>query len=111
MEIIDQLLAVSPRIALVLVLCVIGFLMKRSPLPNWLIPWILLILGGAGYTVMADVKDEDYTAKLIFYNVVLGMLLGAASVGLHSTVRTIFPFLFPEKGETEMIKKNEEEKK
>lgn len=107
MEAIDQLVAVSPRIALVLLLNVIGYWMKRSQVPNWLIPMTLMVLGGAGYTIFADVKDDDYTAKLITHNVVIGALLGASSVGLHSAVRNVFPFLFPPKGDTAIIAKKE----
>lgn len=107
---IDQLMAVSPRIALVIILCVIGYWMKRSPFPNWAIPWSLMILGAVGWTVMADRKNDDYTAQWITYNVILGMLLGAASVGLHQAVRTLFPFLFPPKGDTmQFTKKDVEE--
>ncbi len=110
MDVLDQLLAVSPRIALVLVLCVVGYWLKRSPLPNWIIPWALIVLGALAYPIIADVKDDD-TAQLVIFNVMLGMLFGAASVGLHQAVRTFFPFLFPEKGQTEMIKKKDVEGK
>lgn len=111
MDVIDQLLAVSPRIALVLVLCVIGYYLKRSPIKNWLIPWLLIAMGGTAYPIIASVKNDDYTAQLVLANILLGILLGAASVGLHQIVRTIFPFLFPDKGQTELIKKNDVEEK
>lgn len=107
MGFIEQLFSLSPRIVIVLVLCVIGYWMKRSPVPNWTIPWTLMVLGGVGFTVMADIKDDDYTAKFITYNAGLGMLLGASSVGLHSAVRPLFPFLFPPKGDTVMIEKKD----
>lgn len=107
MDAIEQLFAVSPRIALVLVLCVIGFWMKRSPAPNWTIPLVLMVLGAIGFTVMADIKDDDYTAKFITHNAIIGMLLGASSVGLHSAVRPLFPFLFPPKGHTEILNKKD----
>lgn len=107
MGVIDQLLAVSPRVALVLVLCVIGYWMKRSPLANWFIPLTLMVLGAVGFTLVAYKKDDDYTAQLITHNVIIGMLLGASSVGLHGTVRTFFPFLFPDKGQTELLKKSD----
>ena len=109
MDIVEQLVSVSPRIALVLVLCVVGYWLKRSPFPNWMIPWVLILLGAIAYPVMADWKDDDYTAQLVMLNVLLGMLLGAASVGLHQTVRTLFPFLFPPKGQTEILNKKDAE--
>lgn len=104
MDIIDQLTAVSPRFALVLALCVIGFWLKRSPVPNWVIPWVLVLLGGVVFPIIAEVKNDDYTASLIVYNVLIGILMGAASVGLHQAMRPMFPFLFPQ-GNTTIIKK------
>lgn len=95
MEALDQLLAVSPKIALVLGLNVIGYYLKRSPIWSWLIPLILILLSAIAWPIIADVKDDDYTARLVTYNVLIGILLGAASIGLHQVVATTFPCLFP----------------
>ena len=109
MDAIEQLLSVTPHVGLVLCLNVIGYWLKRSPIKDWLIPLILIPLAAIAWPIIADVKDDDYTAQLVTRNVIVGILLGAASIGLHQVVRAVFPFLFPEKGNTEIIKKNDVE--
>lgn len=44
---------------LIPVLYVLGLLLKKTPfIPDWLIPWILLVLGMLGGFVLADFKVE-----------------------------------------------------
>lgn len=60
---------------------VIVFLMKAvkmSPIPNWLIPWLAFIFGGLGYSLV-----NGFTR----YNIVIGLLVGGASVGLHQAYK------------------------
>lgn len=109
MDMLDQILSVTPHVGLVLCLNVLGYWLKRSPVKDWLIPFILLPLAAIAWPIIADVKNDDYTAQLVTRNVIVGILLGAASIGLHQIVRKIFPFLFPERGDTMIIKKDDVE--
>ena len=101
MEMLDQLTVIAPKVALVLALNVLGFYLKRSPIRNWVIPWTLIALGMIVWPIIAETKDDDYTAKWITHNVIIGVLLGAASIGLHQVVTQVFPFLFPKSKEDE----------
>lgn len=101
MEILDQLGTQSPKILFALVLCVLGWRLKRSRMPNWAIPWILIALGTAGFPFIAKFQNADYTAEMITTNALVGFLIGAASVGLHGTFKHTMPVLFSDNGNGE----------
>lgn len=103
MEIVEQLTTQSPKVILALVLCVIGWRLKKSPCPNWIIPFVLMIAGGTAYPFIARAHDVDYTSALVLTNVLIGLLIGGASVGLHQTVKQVMPFLFAN-GDTDIEK-------
>lgn len=107
MEIIDQLTTQSPKAALAFALCFIGFFLKKSPLPNWVIPILLMVSGGVAYPFIAAAQNIDYTSALITTNVIIGITLGGASVGLHQLLKNMFPVLFPSNGDTQIIKNDE----
>jgi len=69
-QIIDYI--VKEMYILIPVLYIIGTLLKRSPkLPNWLIPWILLILGIVGCCLLDGMSIQ---------NVIQGILVAGVSV-------------------------------
>lgn len=70
---------------LVGVMNMIGFALKKSPIQNWAIPWILMILGAAGYPfVSPDCHLSDVQSVVL--HVIQGVFFGGAAVGLHQGV-------------------------
>ncbi len=84
----ENLTELSPPLALAFALNVIGYLLKQSPIPNWLIPLILLTLGGAAYPFIAEAGKISYHVNNpMVFNVIIGLCIGGASTGLHQVFR------------------------
>lgn len=104
LEDISQLKAIP----LTFVACnAIGILLKRSPVQNWMIPWVLLGLGMALYPFICDPSQVPYNVRSpLVHSLVLGALIGLGSVGGHQTLIT---FLRPpEDGGTTFLKRQKE---
>lgn len=71
-----ELLSLSPHALLGLALMMLGVALKRSPLPDWLIPFIIMGVGAAVYPLLVSTGS-------IGYRVVTGFVIGATTVGLH----------------------------
>lgn len=50
----NELLDVSPPILLATVLNVVGYWLKKSPIKDWYIPFILVLLGMVAYPFICD---------------------------------------------------------
>lgn len=46
---------------------IIGFLLKKSPVASWLIPWVLVILGGAIYPFVIDLETGHTWVREVIY--------------------------------------------
>lgn len=84
-DIINSLFTASPPVLLMLVLNGIGIALKRTPkMPNWAIPWALIILGGIAYPFVgewsATVKSARFPTGLM---VIYGVGIGLAAVGFY----------------------------
>jgi hypothetical protein len=78
----------SPPVLLALVLNGIGLFLKRSPINDWLIPFILIALGAIIYPFIADVAEvAEGTRNATAYRVVVGAAIGVVSVGAHATIK------------------------
>jgi hypothetical protein len=65
---------------LAIVIGIIGRALKLIPaIPDWIIPWSALVMGGVGYPLLA----KSWTAM----SVVVGLITGATVVGLYQTGR------------------------
>lgn len=95
-ETIDQILQMSPPVALCIVLNVIGFLLKKAPnVANWVIPFVLVVLGTILYPLIADAGKVGFACKNPMIVLALyGFLIGAASVGLNQFTRQIMGRFF-----------------
>lgn len=77
---INSLFQLAPPLVLLLALNVVGLGLKKSPVPDWLIVWILPGLGAALYPHIADwAGTASYTVK---HPIVLNALYGVAVGGL-----------------------------
>jgi uncharacterized membrane protein YqaE (UPF0057 family) len=78
----------SPTILLAVVLNGVGVFLKRSPLKDWLIPFVLIALGALIYPFIADVTElHSGTRNATAYRVVVGSAIGVISVGVHATLK------------------------
>lgn len=84
----DQFTHAPAHLLLLLVMLTIGILIKKSPTPNWLIPWILIILGAFGYPLLASAKNIDPSyPNPDFVLRLYGGMLGIASIVVHMQLR------------------------
>lgn len=105
---IDQLLELSPPVALLGVLMLLGFYLKRSPFPSWAIPITLGVLGGGSYPFIADLSKVSFqVANPTVLNVIIGVLIGLAGPGIQSQFQNILErFLPPDKPKDSNEKNN-----
>lgn len=92
MELFDitysDIATLSPPLLLALVLNGVGVFLKRSPINDWIIPFILILLGAIIYPFIADVAEvAQGTRNATAYRVVVGAAIGVISVGVHATLK------------------------
>ena len=107
MELIKDLLQVSPPIALALALNLVGMAMKKSPLANWLIPWTLIALGAIVFPWISDYSKINFQCRNpMVLNSIYGATIGGLAVGLHEGITT---FLDARKktGGTDFVKRSD----
>ena len=82
--IIKQILEVSPPVGLAIFLNVIGYLMKKSPIPSWTIPWTLILIGGAIFPFIIEDGTIVWNSRYPeVYTFMVGGMIGFASVGVY----------------------------
>ena len=86
---VKTILDASPAVVLMVVLNFIGFAVKRIPaIPNWLIPFILPVLGGLAYPYVGEfspaIKLAKHPAALM---VLYGVGIGCAAVGVNQALK------------------------
>lgn len=84
----EQLIHAPSHLLLLLVLLLFGILIKKSPTPNWLIPWVLIGIGAFGYPFLTTASNVDPA----FPNPILvlrlyGGLLGIGAIVSHKFLR------------------------
>lgn len=86
---INSLFQLAPPLVLLLALNVVGLGLKRSPVPDWLIVWILPGLGAALYPQVADwTGTASYHVKhVIVLNALYGVAIGGLSVWGNQLLR------------------------
>lgn len=76
---------------------VVGLMIAPSPIPNWAIPMILPVIGGATLCLLSGLTSR---------NAVNGFLMGWAAVGAHQTIAKVRDVRHRYKtGNTEIIPK------
>ena len=76
------LFQIAPPAVLLLALNVVGLALKKSPVPDWLIVWVLPAIGAAVYPHIADWTGVmSYTVKHpIVLNALYGVAIGGGAV-------------------------------
>lgn len=87
----DQLTNAPSHLLALVGLIALGILIKRSSIPNNLIPWLLVIAGAGGYPFLASPKniDPSFQHPMVVL-CIYGGLLALASVGVHMFVLSKF---------------------
>ena len=89
MELINDLLQLSPPIALALALNLVGMALKKSPVANWLIPWALIALGAIVFPWISDYSKINFQCRNpMVLNSIYGATIGGLAVGLHGGIRS-----------------------
>lgn len=88
MELLNDVMKMSPPVALGAVLFVIGSVLNKSPIPSWWIPIILSACGGIAFPFLIPASQVGFEcpypeALLVVY----GMLIGLAPTGLHQAFK------------------------
>jgi hypothetical protein len=101
-------LSVSPPIALAAALNGLGLALKKSPVPNWLIPLLLPIIGAAVYPFLAEPGKVNFECNNpAMLHGIYGFIIGSASVGLNQMFRQ-FNGRRNRNGDTEILRARQE---
>lgn len=85
---VDQLLQVSPPVLLAMVLYALGLGLKRSPLADWIIPWILGGLGALCFPFIVEVAKLNYEVRNPFIlHAIYGLAIGAMPTWAHQSIK------------------------
>ena len=82
----EQLIHAPSHLLLLVVLLALGVLIKKSPTPNWLIPWLLVTVGSVGYPFLASPGNVDPS----FPNPALVLRIYGGLLGIGAIVAHIF---------------------
>lgn len=86
-ELINDLVHMSPPVALAAALWVVGTIIKRSRIENWLIPFILPLLGALTYPFIADTSKVSYEVHSpMLVNALIGVTIGWMATAADQTI-------------------------
>lgn len=81
---LDQITQLSPPVALAAALWFLGAFLKRSPVPDWLIPFLLPLVGAIAFPFIADTSEVNFNVRsLAMFHAILGFCIGGASVAMN----------------------------
>lgn len=88
MEQLTDLIQSSPPVALALALNVVGIGLKRTAIPNWIIPLALPVIGAVVYPMIAEPGKVNFECRnpAVLLGV-YGFVIGSGSVGLNQMLR------------------------
>lgn len=86
-ELINDLTQLSPPMALAIALWVVGNAIKKSRIENWLIPFILPLLGALAFPFIADTAKVSYSVRSpMLFNALIGMAIGGAATAMDQAI-------------------------
>lgn len=86
----EQLTNAPSHLLLLVVLIFFGMLIKKSPTPNWVIPWALILLGAVGYPMLASpthINPSFPNPSLVLG--IYGGLLGVGAMLAHGLLKKL----------------------
>jgi hypothetical protein len=86
MSFIEEILELSPPVALTVALNLVGVFLKKSPINDWLIPFILMVLGAVVYPFICETAKVSYQVTYpVILNAIYGLCIGGLAVGIHAS--------------------------
>lgn len=84
LDLIENVTQLSPPALLAVALYGLGFVLKKSPMPDWLIPFVLPCVGAIVFPFIADVSEVNFNVKSpAAFQAVIGFCIGGASVAMN----------------------------
>ena len=81
---LDQITQLSPPVALAAALWFLGAFLKRSPVPDWLIPFLLPLVGAIAFPFIADTSEVNFNVRSpAMFHAILGFCIGGAAVAMN----------------------------
>jgi len=88
LDLVENLTQLSPPMALAVALWFFGYGLKRSPMPDWLIPFVLPCVGAALFPFIAETASVSYSVKSpALFNAIIGFCIGGAAVTMNEAVK------------------------
>ncbi len=88
MDYINDILNLSPSAALGFMLYLLGAALKKSPIADWKIPFVLIVLGAMIYALIGDASKVDYSVHHPqVMNGVYGACIGGMTVAANQMVK------------------------
>lgn len=108
MNVVNEILEMSPPVALAVGLVLLGWCLKRSPFPSWAIPLGLCVVGAVIFPFIADAGKVSFQVRnpVVFHGLI-GGIIGLASTGLHAQFQHIIERFLPVNGESKGKETNE----
>ena len=84
LDLIENVTQLSPPALLAVALYGLGFVLKKSPMPDWLIPFVLPCVGAIVFPFIADTSEVNFNVKSpAAFHAVIGFCIGGASVAMN----------------------------
>ena len=88
LDLVENLTQLSPPMALAVALWFFGYGLKRSPMPDWLIPFVLPVVGAALFPFVAETASVSYSVKSpALFNAIIGFCIGGAAVAMNEAAK------------------------
>lgn len=105
-DLLNQILEMSPAALFVLGFNGLGLALKKSPVANWMIPYILAAVGALLWPCISDPSKVSYTMKYpVVYQALVGAVLAGFSVYLNQATRQFLNRDKTDSGNTQFITK------
>lgn len=103
----------SPPVALMVGLNAVMYYMRRTPkIPNWMVPWLIMLLGAITYPAITHRQEMIFTVPYpIVAQAITGLLIGFAAIGSHRLFeQTMWRFGYEKNGNASEHKTSGESK-
>lgn len=108
-DLINNLTQLSPPVALATALWVVGNALKRSRVENWLIPFILPLLGALAYPFIADMSKVSYEVHSpMLFNALIGLAIGGTATAMDQAAWQWLSRTKNTEGQTTFLAKSDE---
>jgi hypothetical protein len=88
LDLIENVTQLSPPALLAVALYGLGFVLKKSPMPDWLIPFVLPCVGAVLFPFIADTASVSYTVKSpAAWSAIVGFVIGMGATGINEAVK------------------------